>query len=271
MLNPDMTAANIAIVQNCYALFGQGDIPGLIAQCTDDVVWEPVGDRTLFPLFGPWHGKAGMMAFFKTLGETQTFTSFEPKDFYGSGDKVFITGHYAMTMVGSGMATDMDWLMVFTLRDGLISGFREHTDGARIVAAYRWAEAANLATVQQIYADFAAGDIEAILATMDPSIEWISGGSGEDFPTLGARKGIEGAASFFRDVAAHDEFTSFEPREFVAMGDKVVTIGHYGITAKSTGKHFESDWTHVLTIRNGKGVKFQEFTDTAAFYKAGRA
>ena len=54
------------------------------------------------------------------------------------------------------------------------------------------------------------------------------------------------------------------------MGDKVVTIGHYGITAKSTGKHFESDWTHVLTIRNGKGVKFQEFADTAAFYKAGR-
>ena len=271
MLNPDMTAANIAIVENGYALFAEGDIPGLIAQCTDDIVWEPVGDRSRFPLFGPWHGKAGMMAFFKTLGETQNFTSFEPKQFYGSSDKVFVTGHYALTMLASGVSTEMDWLMVFTLRDGMISGFREHTDGSRIVAAYRGAEAANLAKVQQIYADFAAGNVEAILATMDPSIEWISGGSSEDFPTFGSRMGIEGAASFFRDVAALDEFTSFEPREFVAMGDKVVALGHYGITVKSTGKHLESDWAHVFTIRNGKGVKFQELTDTAAFYKAARA
>jgi hypothetical protein len=131
-------------------------------------------------------------------------------------------------------------------------------------------EAANIALTQQIYDAFGRGDVAAILAAMDPAIEWISGGSRDDFPTLGRRHGIEGAASFFRDVAEHDQFTSFEPREFIAMGDKVVTIGHYGITAKTTGKHFESDWVHVFTIRNGKGVKFQEFTDTAAFYKAGR-
>ena len=45
----------------------------------------------------------------------------------------------------------------------------------------------------------------------------------------------------------------------------------HGITAKLTGKHFESDWLHVFTFANGKGVRWQEFTDTAAFYKAGRA
>jgi ketosteroid isomerase-like protein len=132
-------------------------------------------------------------------------------------------------------------------------------------------EAQNLALAQQIYADFAAGNIEAILALSDPAIEWISGGSRDDFPTLGARQGIEGAASFFKDVAAYDQFTSFEPRQMVAMGDMVVALGHYGITVKQTGKHFESDWAHAFTIRGGKCVKFQEFTDTAAFLKAGRA
>src|SRR5436190_10537237 len=150
MLNPDKTAANVAIVQNCYALFGAGDIPGLLAQCTDDIVWEPVGDRNLFPLFGPWTGKAGMMAFFKAMGETLNFAAFEPREFYGSGDKVFVTGHYVMAMIGSGASAEMDWIMVFTLRDGMVCGFREHTDGARIVAAYRGAEAANIALTQQI-------------------------------------------------------------------------------------------------------------------------
>lgn len=131
-------------------------------------------------------------------------------------------------------------------------------------------EAANQALVQTIYEDFAKGDVAAILALCDPAIEWISGGSRDDFPTLGQRHGIEGAASFFRDVAEHDHFTSFEPREILPIGDKVFALGHYGVTVKATGKHFESDWVHVFTIREGKGVKFQEFTDTAAFYKAGQ-
>lgn len=132
-------------------------------------------------------------------------------------------------------------------------------------------ETTNLALIQSVYEAFAKGDIPAILAMMDPAIEWISGGSRDDFPTLGERHGVEGAASFFRDVAQHGEFTSFEPREILPSGEKVMVLGHYGITAKATGKHFESDWVHAFTIKGGKCVKFQEFTDTAAFYKAGRA
>lgn len=128
----------------------------------------------------------------------------------------------------------------------------------------------NLALVQTIYGEFARGDIAAILSHGTDDIVWISGGSREDFPTLGERHGTEGAASFFSDVAAHDEFTSFEPREFLAGDGKVVAMGHYGITVKTTGKHFESDWVHVFTIVGGRIAKFQEFTDTAAFLKAGR-
>jgi ketosteroid isomerase-like protein len=132
-------------------------------------------------------------------------------------------------------------------------------------------EATNTELVAAIYAAFSRGDVEYILAHTDESIEWISGGSRDDFPTFGPRKGIGGAASFFKDVAECDEFTSFEPRQMVAMGDMVVALGHYGITVKSTGKHFESDWAHAFTIRGGKCMKFQEYTDTAAFLKAGRA
>ena len=129
-------------------------------------------------------------------------------------------------------------------------------------------EAANVALVQSIYAAFERRDIAFILARTDPDIEWISGGSQEDFPTLGPRRGVAGTASFFADVAEHDDFTSFEPRQMIASGDTVVALGHYGITAKKTGRHFESDWAHVFTLRAGKCVRWQEFTDTAAFYKS---
>lgn len=129
----------------------------------------------------------------------------------------------------------------------------------------------NLAIVQDVYAAFARGDVPAMLAYCAPDIVWISGGSAEDHAVFGTRHGIEGATSFFRDLVTYNEYTSFEPKSFNAAGDKVFVEGHYGITSKTTGEHLESDWVHAFTFVEGKCVRWQEFTDTAAFYKAFRA
>jgi uncharacterized protein len=59
-------------------------------------------------------------------------------------------------------------------------------------------------------------------------------------------------------------------RSLHAADGKVVALGYYEITANETGKPFASDWAHVFTIVDGKVAQFQEFTDTAAFYKAQR-
>jgi ketosteroid isomerase-like protein len=75
-------------------------------------------------------------------------------------------------------------------------------------------------------------------------------------------------AEFFQQVAASEEFQQFEPREFVAQGEKVVAIGHYRAITKPTGKSFESDFAMVFTMRDGKVAKFQEFTDSAGINAA---
>ena len=59
-------------------------------------------------------------------------------------------------------------------------------------------------------------------------------------------------------------------REFVAQGDKVAALGHYAWHVKSTGRGWESDFVHVLTVRDGKVTRFQEYTSTAAFVEAFR-
>jgi ketosteroid isomerase-like protein len=128
----------------------------------------------------------------------------------------------------------------------------------------------NLATVQSAYQAFSRGDVAAIIALCAPDIDWKSNGSADDFPTLGPRRGRDGVAEFFRLVAQHDSFTSFEPLSFDAAGDKVFVEGHYGITATATGRHFESDWLHVFTIHDGLATRWREFTDTAAFAAAFR-
>ena len=131
-------------------------------------------------------------------------------------------------------------------------------------------QANNLATARAVYDAFGRGDVQAILDGCTPNIAWHSGGIRDDFAAFGPRIGLDGVKSFFKDVAENNQFSSFEPREFLASGDKVVVIGHYDITQKKTGKKLESDWVHIFTFSGGKCVAWRELNDSAAFYKAYR-
>ncbi len=129
-------------------------------------------------------------------------------------------------------------------------------------------EAQNTRIVQDAYAAFGRGDIQALLALFDDSITWKPvTGAGSQVPTAGERRGKAEVAEFFRIVAETTHFEQFDPREFVAQGDKVVALGHYAAKT-STGKGFESDFVMVFTLRDGKVSRFQEFCDSAALNAA---
>ena len=86
-------------------------------------------------------------------------------------------------------------------------------------------------------------------------------------PTSGERRGKAQVGESFKQVAQTVNFSRFEPEEFIAAGDKVVALGHYTATT-SIGKKFNSDFGMVFTVRNGRVVEFQEFTDSAALNAA---
>ena len=125
-------------------------------------------------------------------------------------------------------------------------------------------EAENTKVVQDAYKAFNRGDVQGILDSLDDSIVWKGVyGAGSHVPTSGERRGKAQVAEFFKQVAQTVKFSRFEPKEFIATGDKVVTLGHYTATT-SIGKRFDSDFAMVFTLRNGKVTEFQEFTDSAA-------
>ena len=129
-------------------------------------------------------------------------------------------------------------------------------------------EADNTKVVQDAYAAFGRGDVQSILDRLDDGIVWQGVyGAASNVPMAGERQGKPAVAEFFKLVGTHVNFTRFEPKEFIATGDKVVTLGHY--TAKtSANKEFDSDFAMVFTMRNGKVTKFQEFLNTAALNAA---
>ena len=129
-------------------------------------------------------------------------------------------------------------------------------------------ETQNTRIVQDAYAAFERGDIQALLNNFADDIVWQGVyGAGPQVPTAGERRGKAAVAQFFRQVADNVHFSRFEPKEFIATGDKVVALGHY--TAKTpAGKGFDSDFAMVFTLRDGKVTHFQEFCDSTAINAA---
>jgi ketosteroid isomerase-like protein len=131
------------------------------------------------------------------------------------------------------------------------------------------AEQDNVQVVKDAYAAFGRGDIPAVVNACAPEVEWIIPG-GPGIPVAGTFHGREGVAKFFHALGENQTARQFEPREFIAQGDKVVVLGHYQWLIERTGKPYECDWVHVFTIRDGGVVRFQEYSDTATEAEAYR-
>ena len=131
-------------------------------------------------------------------------------------------------------------------------------------------EQENIQLVQQAYQNFKTGDISALLNSLTEDITWqLPEIEGVDFS--GRRQGREKVGEFFSSLAQNQETLQFEPREFIAQGDKVVSLGQYTWRIKSNGREYGGDWAHVFTIRDGKIAGFHEYMDTAAAAEAFRA
>ncbi len=123
----------------------------------------------------------------------------------------------------------------------------------------------NVAVVQGIYDAFGRGDIGSVLGALDDDVHWYEaehvtywpGG-----PFVGPQAVLENL--FVRLGEDFDGFRVDVSRVFDA-GDTVVAEARYGGTVKATGKPLDAQVAHVWDLRDGKVVRFQQYTDTWQF------
>ena len=128
-------------------------------------------------------------------------------------------------------------------------------------------EIANIETVRSIYAALGRGDLAGVLECLDETVVWIRPGSAS-VPLSGKRRGVDEVRTFFEQLAGRITITVFEPREFLAQGNRVVALAHYEGRDKTTGRSFSAESAMLWTIGNGKVLRFQEYTDTEALAAA---
>jgi uncharacterized protein len=128
----------------------------------------------------------------------------------------------------------------------------------------------NTRLAQSAYEAFGRGDIPSLVELMADDIEWVIPGDPTDNPTAGTYRGKDDVLGWFGRLAEDLDFSTFERRDFIAQGDKVVSIIHAEATVRSTGRSVINDEAHVWTFSGGKLARFQIYFDTAAAAAAHR-
>ena len=123
----------------------------------------------------------------------------------------------------------------------------------------------NVAILRGGYEAFAKADVPTVLGLFDPKIEWNEAEHVTYWPG-GAFHGHQDIVNgvFARIPGDFDGFR-IEISRMVASGDTVLVEARYLATAKATGKPLSAQVAHVWDFRNGKVVRFQQYTDTWQF------
>jgi uncharacterized protein len=124
--------------------------------------------------------------------------------------------------------------------------------------------------VRGFYDALGRGDVPGVLARLHDQLEWTEA---ERFPYYSGtwRSPQEVLDKLLIPLARDWDGFSARVHDFIAQGDRVVSLGEYSGTFKATGKSMTAPFSHVWTVRDGRIARFDMYTDTAKVIEALKA
>ena len=123
----------------------------------------------------------------------------------------------------------------------------------------------NVELVKETYANFATGNVPAVLANFDPAITWYECIGMPFVKDDGIYTGAESIVkNVFMNLPVSFDGFNISVNEIFGADDKVVMTGYYQGTNKASGNNFKANVTHVWTVKDGKMTNFFQAVDTAA-------
>ena len=110
-------------------------------------------------------------------------------------------------------------------------------------------------------------DLEAVLADLDPEIEWRSG----ILTSLGgeaAVRGYEGLRKALGELYEALGETHIECSEMRDLGNRVVTIGRFRVRGRESGAGAESPWGAVADFKGSKAIRIRSYFNVEEVLKA---
>lgn len=124
-----------------------------------------------------------------------------------------------------------------------------------------------VSVVQEFYDALRAGDVTRAVALLSPNLEWTEA---EGFPYYSGtwRSPQTVVDKLFVPLATDWTDFSVMPHEFIAADERVVCLGTYEGTFRSTGRSMSAPFAHRWVVHDGKIIRFNMYTDTAKVLEA---
>lgn len=119
----------------------------------------------------------------------------------------------------------------------------------------------NGARVKGLYEAAARGEMNVLFEALAPTIEWREA-EGSPFASGNPHVGPDGVGKLLAAIGEAIDGLAIVPMNVIDGGDTVVVEGRYKGKLRDSGKAFDAQFAHVWQLRDGKVVRFQQYTDT---------
>ena len=149
-----MANPSTEVIAAIYEKFMWSDIQGLLALCTDEVVFE-VHDDVLYTAPAIYKGKIQVAEFFKDLAAKNNYTKFQPWRFIADGDDVISLVHAEYKYNPTGQTFNTNYVHQFKVVNGKVTYFKgiaeiQQPDSKKMAEA----------TIRELFAAMDAGKTE---------------------------------------------------------------------------------------------------------------
>ena len=119
----------------------------------------------------------------------------------------------------------------------------------------------NVEVVRRSFDAYRRGDLDAALADADSQIVW---NPAEEAPM----RGVDAVRDYLARWEREWEELETTPEEFIDAGDRVVAIVHFRGRGRTSGIEVDARSYAVYTLRDGKTIEMEEFTDRSEALEA---
>ncbi|QTF06533.1 SnoaL-like domain-containing protein [Brenneria izadpanahii] len=254
--------------------------PALLDLFTEDVEF-------FFPKFGAACGKAALQRFAERIARDAAKLTHDIDGllFTVDGDRIVVEGReWGVTADGrswpDGEISQGRFANIFEFDGPLIKRTFIYVDpdftseDRRRVALYRGEALAatprDIASryFERVAAFWAKPDdpqaLAAILELFADEVDWDIPGNLEAVPWIGPRRDREAVGAFYRELTARLAPERFEVQRILADDDTAVALGELASRVHATGGLIETPFAFVLTVRDGRIVRYRMLEDSHA-------
>jgi ketosteroid isomerase-like protein len=165
---------------------------------------------------------------------------------------------------------DVEGITLVQMKDGKIAQEQDFMDNMVFLQQLGvLSNPENVSIIDGLYKAFGTGDIPAVLAMLDPNVEWIEAEGNayaDGNPYIGPDAVLNGV--FARVGADYDYFNVVDIKLHDMSNNQVLATLRYNGKLKKNGATIDAQVAHHWTLNDGKVTGFQQYVDTKQLHDA---